>query len=285
MVNMNSQEHLPVVKILTDDIINKEKLSNCDVTISPNTVKGNGYAGKIYSVHISGNTVDGINVNHNVIIKASPTNRKLRESVPISEVFKLENFIYKEVHPLFEDFQKFNGIEEKFYATAYCYGTYENEDFEGLALEDLKFKNYKLWNRKVPMNVKHVKLVLDQYAKLHAISLCLREKQPNFLQVIEEKFKVDTMSTFFEMSRNQIEKQFDYLKEHFHVDTEKKVINCLVKFKSSFLSFIKEDIQQRDEYSVILHGDCWCNNMMFKYEVRKFLFQIFFFYRIYKNLF
>lgn len=265
-MNVDYRNYLPAVEGLVKQIIRNEKCISYNIEIDANTVKGNGYAGVIYAVAIRGgkSIKEDAKNDIKVIIKAAPTHKKLREIAPLREVFLNEIYFYKKLLPAFYDFQKSNNVLSGFNAVPLCYGVLEEENSEGLALENLKENNYRLWNRKVQFNEDHVKIVSEQYGKFHATSLCLRDRRPDVFKTLEEKLKNYTFVSFLEESVDISARQCDELREHLR---DKKAIECLMRFKNNLGAFLKKDFKEVDEYSTVIHGDCWCNNFMFKYAV------------------
>lgn len=264
---MEFQHQNRTVKVIINNILKKQNFESYAVKVDENKIKGNGYLGIIFAVTIRGISTDKRNVILNVILKVAPENVKLRENFPIHDVFRNENFVYEYVHPIFRNLQRNVDEADRFNAMAFHYETLSDESLEGLALEDLKESDYDLWNRKIPMNVEHVKLVLNQYGKLHALSYYLRDKQPEVLNKIEREINSKKIFEKFDEAVGNIVKEARKLKQHLDEEKEKKAIEYLERFEEKISNFIRGPYQEIDEYSVLLHGDCWCNNMMFKYEV------------------
>lgn len=271
-----TSEILPAVEILVKEVINKENVCESETKIVANTTKGKGYLGRIFTVTIKGKSKNG-HVTLNLIVKAAPINKKLRDNIPISLAFKGEIFFYKEILPTFRKLELSNNIEDGFNSFARCYAIAEEEESEGLILENLTTSGYSLWDRKKPMNHGHVSFVLKQYGKLHALSFCLKKTNPDLYQSYAKKLDGKTINEFFETCHEILEENFKNLIGHV---TEKESLDIMEKFKDELYNFLKSISE--DEHSVLIHGDCWCNNFMFKYDVSKLSRN---FFVIAKNLF
>ncbi|KAJ8942640.1 hypothetical protein NQ318_013353 [Aromia moschata] len=247
-----------------DRIAEEEGFEDFDVTTNAGSLKGDNYMGVITKVGVK---------NHrkklDLILKSASSNVKLREIVPIRKAFVREITIYETVFPAFDEFLKENGCPEGFSGHPKVYGTCNEENEEFLLLENLKEIGYDLWERTTPMDWDHVALVLKEYGKFHAISLAMKEKNPE----IYDKLTKDLTNVFARDGQDQ-----DEMKEIIEREARKALSNgikavkgnrkaeeAMEKFSDTIFQFFQE-LQMPENHLVLLHGDCWCNNLLFKYE-------------------
>lgn len=138
-------------------------------------------------------------------------------------------------------------------------------------MNDLQTDGFHMFNRLEPLPLDHVINAMHVFAKLHAVSLVIKDQCPEKFVVFKsiedifEQRKYDIqLNNYFESLKvttlNCIdkEKEFYYwnkLNVYFNIGTLYELLLDLLNSKSS------------EPYSVICHGDCWINNIMFKQEV------------------
>lgn len=231
---------------------------------SPDT-KGDGY---LSSISFADVTSEGKVLQ--LVIKLSHQTEELRNFINPTEMFEREAYFYTTFYSAIKEHQKEKSVNCGFSSIPKCYGTYLENKTEAIILQDLKKLGYKLWDRQQSMDSYHLTKVLEEYGKLHASSLALRKQKPQQFENITSCLKESDIFA-------DIVKQTDAV--HIHYARFEQVIKLLEN------NGRKEDVQKvkeftkkipdillrygdpNDKYSVVLHGDCWNNNMMFFYEV------------------
>ncbi|KAJ8962117.1 hypothetical protein NQ318_018074 [Aromia moschata] len=208
------------------------------------------------------------NKKRNVVLKSASTNKKLRNMIPIKRAYISEIYLYKKVLPTFNHFQVENNIVDGFTAYANIYGSIDKDNSECLVLEDLRKLNFKLWDRRVPMNQEHVALVMAEYGKLHGISLAMHEKRPELYKRLKEGFQESETLLPHEQKAfpwESIGKRFLDMSCN-AVQGNPVAMEAMKRLSEAADTFFQEDMKRMENQIVIIHGDAWCNNMMFKYE-------------------
>jgi thiamine kinase-like enzyme len=255
------------IKSWLEMVLKKENLINISVNILGTSEKGDGYMGDIIFVFVSGVREDGFTKEYNLALKCSKRSPALRNSLSIMHIYLNEIFVYNEIFPNFIKFQRSKGIREVFDSFPKCYGMFRGEDVEVLVLEDLKKSGYELWPRKEPLKRKHIDLVVNEYGKFHAISVVMKEQQPDKFQamvhVLEENLmKLSGAGDMGMVFKSAVDEVYDLLKN----DLDEDVMERWKNFAEQINHLFNEMSKNIKGLRVIIHGDSWNNNFMFKYE-------------------
>lgn len=263
------------VKIISQKVAAQENLQECDINISAGSDKGDGFVGLLSSVTISSTSIHETAPLH-LMIKTAHVNVDIREVSPIRRIFLREIAFYNEIYPEFVHFQRerFSGERRQILTSIpRCYLTDSSDLNETLVLENLKVCGFHHWDKKVPMNEAHLTMVMEEYGKFHAISFAMKLQTPDVYKKITEQFKDDLAAKFLEMSMPLFNRLIDYVKLMFKSEDEKDILERIKGYQNNLQEFFDENIKDRNECrldnAVIVHGDCWCNNMMFKYKIPK----------------
>lgn len=249
----------------------KENVKDPIVTITGTTDKGDNYSGDISFVTVTGDNGNNESTAFDIVIKTGKRNVKMRET-GIDVLYQREIYVYDKMFPTFHQFQMGHNCENLFNSVPKCYKTLQEKDVEIIVLENLKSKGFKLHDRQVNMNVHHMKLVLKNYAKLHAVSLSMRDQNPDqFNEIVANATPVLgqlLLNGFKDVFQQMYDKQMKYIRE---VDSELYTQMDNI-FGPILMDTFLEVYNAEVEDPVIIHGDCWNNNFMFKYEVRIFIY-------------
>ncbi|KRT78397.1 hypothetical protein AMK59_7337, partial [Oryctes borbonicus] len=242
-------------KALVNEIIEKnnwEPIS--EIKYYPGTEDGDGYCSKHVGVEIirPGGTIT-------LFIKYSLD----FVGLPIDRFYSNEIYFYDVVFPAYQKFISEKNIREGFRHVPKCYGTSSKNV---IALENIKDKGYNLFDRRAIMDDNHITLVLRTFAKFHAASFAFKDQDregydklvTNWDGDLAREMRVD--SPMKKMWIHQIQDGLNTLDP-----IEDKAI--LDRCDAESLGNLVIDAQRcQNEYSIFTQGDCWCNNIMFKYE-------------------
>lgn len=102
------------------------------------------------------------------------------------DMFKREIFIYSHVLPEIVRLQLEKNIpaDEGFFSFPKCHFARFSEENQEAALifDDLRFEGYQMLEKRQIPDVEHVKLLMRQLGRLHAVSFALREQKPEILE-------------------------------------------------------------------------------------------------------
>ncbi|CAG9839112.1 unnamed protein product [Diabrotica balteata] len=188
----------------------------------------------------------------------------------VTDCCKREIYFYRNVVSSYQRFLHEKNISEDFLSIPKCYKTLLSNTEEVIVLEDIKRKGYQLFNRRLPMNVSHIKMVLTSLAKLHSISFALKaQKYQEFAKLTENYSSL--LGRSIDMYRDSFNNRLDKLIEKFqsygkHTQAE-KVENLK---KLDIVDILQRIINDNPQEAIILHGDTHNNNLLFQYKFMEF---------------
>lgn len=255
------------------EVAEREGFVAYTTTVEAGSNHGDGFQGILKRIIISGSkqSLDGqqLPAELHLVCKSVPTNLVRRKEFQGDIMFQREAHMYRTVLPLFAEFQREKGLTASDSFTAYpkCYrivSDEKNDEFV-IILEDLRPKNFTLWPKKEIVPANHAYILLENLAKLHAISFALKDQRPevfadlkNLNDLFRNFFKSDVMNQILRMG---FDRSIQGLKNPEHVKIVKKFKdNIYESYHACLNSTLAEP------YGVVTHGDCWINNLLFRYE-------------------
>ncbi|XP_053670920.1 uncharacterized protein LOC128721218 [Anopheles nili] len=229
--------------------------------------KGDGFVGQMFKAEIT----EG-DRKEMYLCKIPPLDDARREQFGSMGAFARESLVYDQFLPMIYEYQRRKGVTEKedgFFHTPRCYHAHCNEAAQEsvIIMEDLRMRDFQLWSKYRIIDYEHASLFMTHLGRLHAISLAMKRDEPEKFEQFKLPNPFDEMLMSDGPFRNMILSQFqmviDALDERDTVERAK-------------MEQLKEDVfdelsrcgkgQLAEPYTVVGHGDCWTNNMMFRYE-------------------
>lgn len=242
---------------------------NYKIEMGRTTINGDGFLGNISFVKVINLAKNCSEKCLHLVIKSSKESTILRNEFPLQDCFEKEIYIYDIVMPVYEYLQKSKNVNDLLHFMPLCYASQKTGKNEVLILEDLSVKGFKLWNKLSPMTFDHINLCLEAYANWHALAMALRAKSRTQFRELANQHHLNIQSHFitktemldlqFEMHKAQCSKVFgkDFARNNKTLSFSKDEV------KYALIDILFED---QDDH-VILHGDSWNNNFMFRTEV------------------
>ncbi|KAJ6641296.1 hypothetical protein Bhyg_06232 [Pseudolycoriella hygida] len=207
-------------------------------------------------------TINSASKQISFIIKAAQTCDNLDEKMvnEMKEVFRKEMTVYDKVLTKVRELLK--EIDDKTKLHGRCYKT--NEDIGYLIFEDLSAVGFCNVDRRTGLDMTHLKLVLSVAAKYHAATVVLVEKEPSLKTFFKDHVTESGESFLRKMLTNVVVAQKEFCKRKPHLEYLVPKLNGI---ENTFFNRICETTTRNDnDFNVIVHGDLWSNNIMFKYD-------------------
>ncbi|KAJ3638565.1 hypothetical protein MTP99_001917 [Tenebrio molitor] len=239
-------------------------LKNISLNLNLNTLKGDGFVGDFYKVSI---TDDETKKKYDLAVKKAPTEKIRREESRVDLAYKNEIFFYSEICPAFKKFEEDHGISKPFNSVPEYFVSDDQLEKEIIVLQDITKEGFVLRDKELLFDDDHTRLIFKTYGHFHAISFCLKEQKPEEFSRLTKSLKniwkeIFEKGSFFNIIKIHVETAYEALDPREHTEIMVKLKKYIENCKEIFY----ESISCTGKYYGILHGDCWSNNMMFKYQ-------------------
>ncbi|KAM3965927.1 uncharacterized protein ACR2FA_012777 [Aphomia sociella] len=265
MVQLNFEGEFNSLSTRQQEFI-REILQNRGYTHNKVLIETVGVAGDNYIANVKRIIVeekDGSTFK--MIAKVAPTNEMTRAQIQPQLLFSNEVIMYSEVLPKLVELQKIANVpEEGLLRYAECYGSILDAPDEIILLEDLQISCFIILDRFKSLSNECIRLNLKNFAILHSLSMVLKKQKPDLYESFSQKL-VDYYNIF--------DGAPDFL--YFLASIESDSIEVLDKSEyknavrgsvSKMLELSKKILKDQSclKYSVVIHGDAWTNNILYK---------------------
>ncbi|KAJ8720712.1 hypothetical protein PYW08_006177 [Mythimna loreyi] len=245
------------------NVIEQEGFKDSKVTFEAVGAAGDNYAASVKRI-----VIEGENGKLTMIAKIAPSHEIVRRTLNAPLMFKNEHLMYREVLPKFLSLQKQAEVpEEDQLKFPKCYGTNVEAPNEIILIEDLKPSGFKMQDRLASLSDECVKSILRNLAIFHSLSYVLKNKEPETYNYYKDNLgdmwgaiadRPPAELVYFSQVENASINMLDDV-EHQNVMRHK--VSDLVTRAAKMTKF-----ENNSRYAVIQHGDCWTNNVMFKFD-------------------
>ncbi|XP_045586401.1 uncharacterized protein [Procambarus clarkii] len=233
------------------------------------TNKGDNYATIVTSVNVKF-LLAGKEQTTSYVVKLNPKRAvEVGMSEFFSAIFKKESEFFLDILPLLNGELTVRGLHSLRVAK-WFYTSLEIEK-EMIFLEDLRSRGFIMFDCKKGMDVAHTTLVLKELARFHAASLLLKATAPE--QDLADRFtliKVDwisfpdtTKQLYNDMCIGPMAAGEEILRD---IEGYEVAAQWLAKHKNNFADLLLRQLVRNPKFDVICHGDCWNNNLLFRYN-------------------
>ncbi|CAL8073066.1 unnamed protein product [Orchesella dallaii] len=198
-----------------------------------------------------------------LVLKALPTNLPILKYMRELKAFEKEVLMFEAVFPELCQNLKYESLPKAIYT--FC----DSED-SYVIMEDLKSNGYRMADRINGLDFEHAKLAINEMAKFHALSFIkfhgngqlILDKFPNLVDMFWVKPEDVT-----ERNRMFINGQLDGLKKVMKEEDRSHVIPRIERSFSNVFERMHRLASIPENFPAVINlGDCWTNNMMFKYD-------------------
>uniref|UniRef100_A0A182T992 CHK kinase-like domain-containing protein n=1 Tax=Anopheles maculatus TaxID=74869 RepID=A0A182T992_9DIPT len=198
---------------------------NFSITFDFGSSKGDGFVGQMFKATIS----EG-DRNEVYLCKIPPLDDDRREQFNSMTAFAREVLVYDRFIPTIYEYQRQKNIrspEDGFFHTPRCYYAHCDEVAQEsvIIMEDLRLRDFRLWNKHKIIDYDHAKLFMSHLGRLHAISLAMKRDQPEKFEQFKLSNPFDPMlkadGPFRNMILSQLQMVIDALDEQDTVERAK----------------------------------------------------------------
>lgn len=248
----------PGLNKLLNNLVN-DNLDEYNLEVARNK-QGDGFSSEILFITLTDKKVG--NKNH-LVLKRQP-DTIIEHFAPI---YTNETWFYAAVWPsLHKFYMEVSGKTIDFVPK--CYGTTDDR-INSILMENVQKIGYCLYDKSKPFTVAHFELLYKTYGKFHGISLALKIQNRNeYVRLITPLIKIRTkMLSEGHYFAKFLTGRFKDSQEYFDPITERHIIEKLREYENNGVNLINETWGSSGVQGIITQGDCWSNNMMFKYNV------------------
>ncbi|XP_076066643.1 uncharacterized protein LOC143040008 [Oratosquilla oratoria] len=238
------------------------------------TKKGDNYMSVVTSVLVHYRK-GGKDLDVSYVVKLNPQRSFAAMSNALTEIFTKESGFYADVCPVLNKQLRLAGLPDL--RVAKCPFTHLKRGEEALFMEDLRARAFKMVDRREGLDEKHCVLLLKELARLHGSSILYKEKE-NVVLLEKFPFLIDFWLRE-EYSRDHPEEEASMnklfaqciestIQVASQVGGYDKLVDYLKSIKDTATDIFKDEVKNKEPYLAVGHGDCWVNNVLFRYDKR-----------------
>ncbi|XP_055856520.1 uncharacterized protein LOC129919605 [Episyrphus balteatus] len=224
---------------------------------------GENYASMMMRVKAKVELKDGSTKDIAFMIKTTPQGEQGAAMVTMMGLFPKETAMYGKYLLEFEKMYRSVGKEVTFGPK--FYKLKNDPGVEYVLLEDISPRGFKNVNRQNGLDMDHTNSVLKILAQLHAVSAVRYELKGDYEEsFMKSPFNEDSRESLDAMMKPMIKVIKECYAKH---ETGIKYLPKLeLLFDKMIEKFIDENKLNLNEFNVIVHGDLWSNNIMFRHN-------------------
>ncbi|XP_050701225.1 uncharacterized protein LOC126987844 [Eriocheir sinensis] len=200
------------------------------------------------------------------VVKLSPT-REFKDDDFHHLIFTKECRFYTEVMPMVTSILKQLGEQPIRFPKCYYHSLDEGKEI--LFLENLRVKGFQMRDKSLGLDMAHSCLVLRELGKLHAASYIFQSRSDieltdkfDFFQT-EWTHKFNLGCDWGTFMNSLLEKRLKAFEES---EGYERIVKWLKRVLPEVWPLYEKQIERKSPFASIIHGDCWINNMLFRYD-------------------
>ncbi|XP_058455387.1 uncharacterized protein LOC131432854 [Malaya genurostris] len=228
-------------------------------------------AGLIGEIH-KATILEGSRELH-LLCKIPPLDPVRRLQFNSVNLFAREIDLYANLLPTMFEFQRQKGVTEDlntgFFNVPRCFLTrFDAGGEEALILmEDLRDRDFAMWNKLESINYEHARLLMIQLGRFHALSFAMKDQRPDLFEACKVPDEMLPAMRENEQLMGMFATALDAAISILDTADEKACwkMNGL---RNDFFGVLQSclDVERAEPYAVLNHGDCWVNNLLFRYQ-------------------
>ncbi|CAH1406812.1 unnamed protein product [Nezara viridula] len=257
-----------VLEVVLKKLDKESKIASIlDLQSVPALPKGENYTSTILRITLKVVLGNGRLAKKSFIMKQMITDGAQGEFVKEHDVTKQESQIYSVIH------KEMNYLMEEFEDTdepLWCKFIHYDPRLSYILLEDLNASGYSVVPRQKGLDLDHAILALRGLGKYHGMAKVLEQRGI----ISKDNYKSNEI-----FSNTKVIKAIPYagfinlakgMQESWGPEWEETAKKLMIPFDPFAEMLVKiGNIQTETKFTVLIHGDCWSNNMMFKYDFMK----------------
>ncbi|XP_068619904.1 uncharacterized protein [Battus philenor] len=244
---------------------------------APGTKRGDNYTSMVYRISLKGikkkDDDSSESWEGSIIYKCLPESILRREAFKSDELFCNEVAFYNKIWPTLLKFQsQWDKVTHPFKSIPKCY--LAQNDL--VILKDLKQLGFVMPDRRQGLTIEQCYFVLKHLSHFHALSMAMKYYNPegfyellNIQDGISEVFFVPENVDYYKSYYTEAIQNAIAMVEEELRDSEDKEL-YLERFRrfcseDTFFQTMMEMVVPKEPLAVICHGDCWTNNLLFRF--------------------
>uniref|UniRef100_A0A0K8SPR6 CHK kinase-like domain-containing protein n=1 Tax=Lygus hesperus TaxID=30085 RepID=A0A0K8SPR6_LYGHE len=221
--------------------------------------KGENYLSEIERVKGTVLLGSGKTKKVSLIIKNQHETEQMKKLSLELGVFFREITMYRDILPKMEDLlDEINDPEGIMWGRCYDYRLYDQ-----LVFEDLSESGYRMADRKKQLGLQSALLVVKNLAKFHALTRILLDRGEIPMDIFGKHVWSRNTEMTVKMVTDSAERLIKFMKTW--GDEWQEAAERLQNALPVLGKRLVEELEAKpEEFSVLCHGDCWTNNMLFK---------------------
>lgn len=263
---------------LPDNIIERlhsvatgEGFTDFTLVTKPGSKHGDNFLGEIFAITITGKRMVNaklVDDRLDVVCKIAPQNQFRREHFKAEIVFTREAFIYNKLLPTFLEFQKKKGLKDEdcFMSFPKCYVAIADKETDEylVIMKDLRADGYEMWSKSRPVTARQCQLLVQELAKLHAISFAMKDQEPEVFDQFKKLHDVSRKLFLKKNTQGFLVKNYAEVQKYLDNDQHRGILE---EFKNNLVPYFEDCLTEDDRSAkTITHGDCWNNNILYHYN-------------------